>query len=209
MTLKSVKYFVSLLLLFLYAYNLHGQESVTNTSNHLRFYSNQSNAVSLLPVSIGVAAFLYLVNPILIYESKKVYAGITKEFSVGWGKFGEHRTAFEYSFILGGQIRHFLRFSYKYDFLLNNKIEPSHTLQSTSVLSIGAGYFNDFNGGGLFPELTYGYSIRNHRLLFYPHIKIRHTFMLSKDKPDITDISAGIIIGIANPFLDVDIRRKY
>jgi hypothetical protein len=33
--------------------------------------------------------------------------------------------------------------------------------------------------------------------------------MLRKDKPDITDISFGLIIGIANPFIDVDIRRKY
>jgi len=61
----------------------------------------------------------------------------------------------------------------------------------------------------VFPELTYGFSLRNDKLLFYPHIKIRHTFMLSKAKPDITDISFGLIIGFANPFIDVNIRRKY
>jgi hypothetical protein len=33
--------------------------------------------------------------------------------------------------------------------------------------------------------------------------------MLTKDKSDITDISFGIILGIANPFIDVDIKRKY
>jgi hypothetical protein len=138
-----------------------------------------------------------------------VYAGLTKEFSIGWGKLGEHRTAFEYSMIFGGNIRHYIRFSYKYDFLLTPGIEPSHMLQGTSVFSAGAGYFTDFSGAGVFPELTYGYSIRNHKLLFYPHIKLRHTFMFNKDKADITDVSFGIILGIANPFIDVDIKRKY
>jgi hypothetical protein len=172
-------------------------------------YLNYQNSSTFLPISIGVLTVLYLINPVLIIEDKKLYAGFTKEFSVGWGKFGEHRTSFEYSLIISGAIRHFIRFSYKYDFLLNKDIQPSHILQGTSVVSIGGGYFNDFSGGGLFPELTYGYSIRNHKLLIYPHLKIRHTFMLKKDKPNIMDLSFGIIIGIANPFIDVDIRRKY
>ena len=165
---------------------------------------------SVLPLSIGVLTAVYLINPIFIYTDKKVYLGLTKEFSVGWGKLGEHRTAFEYSMIFAGSIRHYGRLSYKYDFLLAPGIQPSHMLQGTSVLSLGGGYFTDFKGkGGVFPELTYGYSIRNHKLLFFPHVKIRHTFMLKKDNPDITDISFGIMLGIANPFIDVDIRRKY
>jgi len=163
----------------------------------------------VLPISIGVLTAVYLLNPVVEYTSKKVYAGLTKEFSIGWGKLGEHRTSAEYSLIFGGNIRHYLRFSYKYDFLLAPGIEPSHMLQGTSVISAGAGYFTDFNGEGIFPELTYGYSIRNHKLLFYPHVKLRHTFMITKDKPDITDFSFGIILGIANPFIDVNIRRRY
>ncbi len=172
-------------------------------------YKKNKSTSSVLPISIGVLSAVYLLNPIAEYTDKKVYAGLTKEVSVGWGKLGEHRTAFEYSMIFGGNIRHYLRFSYKYDFLLANNIQPSHMLQGTSVFSVGGGYFTDFNGKGVFPELTYGYSIRNHKLLFYPHIKLRHTFMLTKDKSDITDISFGIILGIANPFIDVDIKRKY
>jgi hypothetical protein len=165
---------------------------------------------SVLPISIGVLTAVYLINPIFIYMDKKVYLGLTKEFSVGWGKLGEHRTSFEYSMIFAGNIRHYGRLSYKYDFLLTPGIQPSHMLQGTSVLSIGGGYFTDFKGkGGVFPELTYGYSIRNHKLLFFPHVKLRHTFMLKKDNPDITDISFGIMLGIANPFIDVNIRRKY
>lgn len=168
-----------------------------------------SKTASVLPISIGVLTAVYLLNPLVEYVDRKVYAGLTKEISVGFGKFGEHRTAVEYSMVFGGNIRHYLRFSYKYDILLKPGIEPSHMLQGTPVFSVGAGYFTDFKGKGIFPELTYGYSIRNHKFLFYPHIKLRHTFMLTKDKADITDFSFGVMLGIANPFIDVDIRRKY
>lgn len=180
-----------------------------NFDNANCFYNKESKSSSVLPISIGVLTAVYLLNPVVEYTSKKVYAGLTKEFSIGWGKLGEHRTSAEYSMIFGGNIRNYLRFSYKYDFLLAPGIEPSHMLQGTSVISTGAGYFTDFNGEGIFPELTYGYSIRNHKLLFYPHVKLRHTFMITKDKPDITDLSFGIILGIANPFIDINIRRKY
>jgi hypothetical protein len=171
--------------------------------------NSTTSATSFTTVSIGLGAFLYLINPILLYENKRIYAGITKELSVGFGKLGENRFAFEYSFIFAGNISHHIRLSYKYDFLLAENIEPSHTLQSTSVLSLGAGYFTNFNKQGFFPELTYGYSLRNHKILIYPHIKIRHTFMFRKQDSDITDISFGIIFGFANPFTDVNIKKHY
>jgi hypothetical protein len=167
-------------------------------------------SASVLPISIGVLTAVYLLNPIAEYTDKKFYLGITKELSVGWGKLGEYRMAFEYSMIFAGNIKHYVRLSGKYDILLADGIQPSHMLQGTGVVSAGGGYFTDFQGlGGIFPELTYGYSIRNHKLLFYPHVKIRHTFMFNKDRSDITDISFGIILGIANPFIDVDIKRRY
>lgn len=171
--------------------------------------SKNKTSSSVLPISIGVLVAIYLLNPLVEYTNKKIYAGFTKEISIGWGKMGEHRTAIEYSIVFGGNLRHYLRFSYKYDFLLSPGIQPSHMLQGTGVVSFGGGYFTDFYGSGAFPEITYGYSIRNHKFLFYPHVKLRHTFMFSKDKPDITDFSFGIILGIANPFIDVDIQRKY
>ena len=179
----------------------------TSASHKLPELSRKTSTV--LPISIGVLTAIYLLNPMVEYTDRKVYAGLTKEISVGFGKLGEHRTAFEYSMVFGGNIRHYIRLSYKYDILLSEGIEPSHMLQGTSVVSIGGGYFTDFKGKGIFPELTYGYSIRNHKLLFYPHVKLRYTYMLTKDKPSITDISFGVILGIANPFLNVDIRRKY
>lgn len=168
-----------------------------------------SPAISYTALSIGIGTFIYLINPVLLYDDKKLYAGITKELSVGFGKFGEHRVAFEYSFVLTGNISHHTRLSYKYDILLKDNLKPSHTLQTTSVVSVGAGLFTNFSKQGIFPELTYGYSFRNHRLLIYPHIKIRHTFMFRKQDTDITDISFGIILGYANPFIDVDIKRQY
>ena len=179
--------------------------------NHLNYlkYHLESTSSSFLPVSILAGSIFYLINPEIMYESRKLYAGITKELSIGFGKLGEHRLAFEYSLILGGNIRNHLRFSYKYDILLKKDIQPSHMIQGTGVISLGAGYFTDFSGKGIFPEITYGYSLRNHKLLIYPHIKLRHTFMFGKEYPDKTDFSFGIIFGIANPFIDVNIRREY
>lgn len=196
--------------------------SYSQTSNTLRHYNNEKSlrlkniktetyrkGATVLPISIGVLAAVYIINPVLELSERKLYLGLTKEFSIGWGKLGEHRTSAEYTIIFSGNVRHKLRFSYKYDFLLKPGIQPSHMFQGTSVISAGAGYYTDFQSFGFFPELTYGYSIRNHKLLFFPHIKIRHTFMKDKEKPDITDLSFGIILGIANPFIDLDIRRKY
>lgn len=168
-----------------------------------------ASSVSFTTLSIGAGSFLYLLNPIVLYENKRIYAGLTKELSVGFGKLGINRFAVEYSFIFAGNISHHLRFSYKYDLLLKKKIEPSHTLQGTGVLSPGAGYFTNFDKQGFFPELTFGYSLRNHRILIYPHIKIRHTFMFKKQDSDITDISFGVIFGFSNPFMDVKIKRRH
>ena len=161
-----------------------------------------------LPLAIGILSIFYFVNPIILYEDEKVSAGLTKEISLGFGDFGEYRAGFEYSLIFRGYQKSHIRLSFKYDNLLDN-IEPSNMLQGTSVLSIGGGYFTDFNGHGFFPEISYGYSIRNDKLLFYPHIKARYTVMTEKNKSNITDVSFGILIGFANPFIDLKIRRKY
>jgi hypothetical protein len=206
--MKSIIIILVLLLPFRYIYS---QSNIVE--NRSIMLQNEGGKITsggpFTTASIGVGAFLYLINPILLYEDKKIYAGITKELSVGFGKFGEHRAAFEYSFVFTGNISHHIRFSYKYDLLLKSKIEPSHVLQGTAVVSLGAGYFTNFTKHGAFPELTFGYSLRNHKLLIYPHVKIRHTFMFNKGDGGITDLSFGIILGIANPFIDVKIKREY
>ncbi len=204
-----MKNLIKIFFLLLIFSNVYSQTDFSKLS----YIQNNDYAVKPAPpftkVSIGIVSILYLINPIVLYEDNKIYAGLTKELSVGFGKLGQHRTAFEYSFVFTGHISHHIRFSYKYDLLMKDKIEPSHMLQGTGVFSIGGGYFTNFDKQGAFPELTYGYSLRNHKLLIFPHVKIRHTFMFRKDDSDITDISFGIILGLANPFIDVKIKREY
>jgi|WetSurMetagenome_2_1015567.scaffolds.fasta_scaffold09400_4 hypothetical protein len=162
-----------------------------------------------IPVSLGVASFFYLLNPIILYENDKIALGITKEISVGFGDFGEHRFAFEYSYIFRQNFSQHFRLSYKYDFFLTSGVKPSNMLQGAGVVTLGAGYFNGITYHGYFPEITYGYSIRNHKLLIYPHMKLRYTYILEEGKSNITDFSFGIIVGFANPFFDKKIRRYY
>lgn len=160
---------------------------------------------STLPIALGAATFFYLLNPILLFENDKISGGVSKEVSLGFGYFGEHRFSFEYSYLFRANQSSHVRLGYKYDILLKSGIKPSNFLQGTPVLSLGAGYFNDFTYHGYFPELSYGYSIRNDKLLFYPNIKLRYTYV--DNGSDIYDISAGIIIGFANPFIDLKIRN--
>jgi hypothetical protein len=162
-----------------------------------------------VPVSIGVATFFYILNPIVLYENDKIALGVTKEISVGFGNFGEHRFAFEYSYIFRENYSSHFRLSYKYDYFLTSGLLPSHTLQGTGVVTFGAGFFNGITYHGIFPEITYGYSLRNHKLLIYPHTKLRFTYIFEKGKSNITDFSFGVIIGFANPFIDKKIRRYY
>lgn len=173
--------------------------------------SDPESSPSVLPVVYGVAGFLYLFNPIVLLENDKIVAGITKEISIGFGDFGENRIAFEYSFLFRQTAKSHYRISVKHDFLLDKDIKPSNLLQAVSVVSIGAGYFTDLSYSGVFPEVSYGFSIRNNKLLLYPHIKLRYTFIFSGDtgKSDILDLSLGFMIGFANPFIDTKIRRKY
>jgi hypothetical protein len=186
---------------------INAQELNNNFSSIEKHSFKKASSSPFLPVSIGIGAILYLINPIVLYENKRIYAGITKEISIGFGNFGEHRVAAEYSLIFAGNLSHHLRFSYKYDILQKPGIMPSNMLQGTPVISVGAGYFTNFDKNGIFPELSYGYSLRNSKVLFYPHIKIRYTFMFKKDAANIADISFGLMIGFANPFTDLKIRR--
>lgn len=208
MVFKYKKNVFLLCIIFLLCSHSYAQFKNQNHLEYLNYYHKESVTSSFLPISIIASSIFYLINPEIMLENRKLYAGITKEFSIGFGKLGEHRIAAEYSLVLGGNIRNHLRFSYKYDILLKKGIQPSHMIQGTGVVSIGAGYFTDFGSKGIFPEITYGYSLRNHKLLIYPHIKIRHTFIFEKDKHDNTDFSFGIIFGIANPFIDVNITRE-
>ncbi len=132
---------------------------------------------------------------------------MTKEVSVGFGYFGQNRLSLEYSYIFVNDLKNRIFAGYEHDILLKTGLKPSHILQGTPVISLGAGYFTNFTNSGYFGETSYGYSIRNDKILIYPSVKARFTYV--PDGSDILDFSAGIIIGIANPFIDLKIRRKY
>jgi hypothetical protein len=161
---------------------------------------------STLPIGIGVASFLYLLNPIVLFQNDRIGGGLTKEISLGFGYFGEHRLAAEYSYIFREGSSSHLRIGYKYDILLKDKLTPSNLLQGTSVVSLGASYFYDFEYHGVSPEISYGYSIRNDKLLIYPNLKLRYTYI--PEGANMIDFSLGFMIGFANPFIDLKIRKK-
>ena len=136
-------------------------------------------------VSFGeVALILFPVNPILLIENEKFYVGITKEISFGAFPYG--RIAAEYSLIFRDTRLNHLRFSYNYDFALEARD------LGAVLLSLGGGYFTDFNKEGYFPQVSFG-------LLFpvmenvaaNPYLKLRHTFMTDANESDISDLSLG------------------
>lgn len=174
--------------------------------SNFKFRDKGESSASTLPLALGVVSFLYLFNPIVLLENDKIAGGLTKELSVGFGKFGEYRTTFEYSFLFRADLKSHLRAGLKYDILLKENIKPSNYLQGTPVISVGADYFTDLSHSGVSPEISYGYSIRNNKLLFYPSVKIRYTYVPKGS--NIIDFSLGIVLGIANPFIDTKIRSE-
>jgi hypothetical protein len=183
-------------------------DSIDTTPEDTNYTLPRHGSNPTIPVALGVAGFFYLLNPIILFENDKIALGVTKEFSVGFGNFGENRISFEYSLIFReAQTSHF-RIGYKRDFILAD-ILPSNFLQTTGVFTIGGGAFNDLDGWGIFPEAAYGFSFRNDKLLIYPHVKGRFTYAFRGEKSNIWDFSFGIMIGIANPFTDLKIRRYW
>jgi hypothetical protein len=162
---------------------------------------------STLPLALGLVIFLYLLNPILVFDDGAT-VGLTKELSLGFGALGEYRLGAEYTFLFRENNKSQLRFSANYDYLTSD-LEPSNMLQTSGVLSIGGGYFTDFDSHGFFPQIAYGFSIRNDKLLFFPHVKARYTFVNGAERNNLIDFSFGIILGFANPFIDLKIRKEY
>lgn len=144
-------------------------------------------------IRLGALIVICVLNPIILLENNKFYVGTTREFTVGFSAYSTFRLSAEYSFLFRDFDRHHLRLSAKYDFALNRS--KGEFISDQTVISAGAGYFIDGSGKGIFPEITAGFKI-GEQLLFFPYIKLRHTFMLTKNKPDNTDLSLGAIIGI-------------
>lgn len=132
----------------------------------------------------SAALALFPINPLLMIEGGKFYAGITKEVSLGFFPYG--RVAGEYSLIFRSTKVNHLRFSYNYDIGLETRD------LGALLMSFGGGYFTDFDKEGFFPQASVSllFPIAEN-IASNPYIKIRHTFMTSEEKDDITDLSFG------------------
>lgn len=169
--------------------------------------SASSGSVSDDPDGSYVLGFMaYLINPVLSIEDGKATWGWTKEVSLGFGRLGEYRTSVEYTYSDREHLKNIIRAGLKHDILLKTRINPADDPVSTTVFTIGGGYYTDFEHSGYFPELSYGYSMRNNKFLMYPSVKLRYTFV--KEAPDILDFSFGLVIGFSNPFIHYEHKKK-
>ncbi len=178
-------------------------------STDTTFHRFRTRPTPVPAFTIIAASFFYILNPVIIYEDNKIGLGITKQFSIGLGYFGEDRFTLEYSKIFRENNSNIIRIGYTSDKLLRDNLYPSNLLQGTSVISRGIAYYTDFSHNGICLETGYGYSIRNHKLLIFLHLKLRYTHIFEIDKSDVVDFSFGITVGIANPFREMKIRRYY
>lgn len=158
---------------------------------------NKPNSDDDLLIAFNAFVLAIAINPVLVYENKKFYFGLTREVTLGFGKIAQYRLSAEYSFIFRPNMNHNIRISAKYDLL--SRLSKSTWFPSRDAFSIGTGFFWDAGGNGIFPEITAGYRFDESDIIIYPYAKLRHTFMLTKNKPDITDLSLGMILGF-KPF---------
>jgi len=91
MDMKSIMYrIIAIFMLFSTAssgsqVNLQQNFSLTelklkNSEKEIKHPDISRKTSSVLPISIGVLTAIYLLNPMVEYTDKKVFAGLTKEF---------------------------------------------------------------------------------------------------------------------------------
>lgn len=195
-----MKNLVLLILILLVSLTVFPQDKYNDVKLRLNNYESKSGINDPLfrkinvgnSFRLGTLILVSVLNPIVVYENKKIYIGTTRELTLGFGKYTRYRVSIEYSFIFRSFLKHHFRASAKYDIQLGRS--RGKRLIEQTVISIGAGYFIDKEGSGIFPEVSIGFKL-GELLLIYPHIKLRHTFMLQKTKPDITDFSIGAALG--------------
>lgn len=164
-------------------------ENDFNTNNLKLTLKNSKSEIT--PQFIGLIIICAL-NPIVLYENKKVYFGTTRELTVGFGKYTRFRISVEYSYLLRDFLKHHFRISAKYDFQLSKS--KGEYFPDQLIFSAGAGYFLDEGGSGIFPELSVGYKI-GEGLLVIPYVKLRYTYMFKNEKSNNADFSFGAILG--------------
>jgi len=141
-----------------------------------------------LPLPVLLAIPLFFINPILVFEDKKIFWGLTREISFSTFPYG--RFSFEYSFLFRTFNKHHLRLSYNYDFINQPGQEWIF-----AVLSPGAGYFTDTKNKGVFGQMAFGAFIPTPVCMINLYLKYRYTYTFDKNKSDVHDISldTGII----------------
>lgn len=145
----------------------------------------------------------YIISPVLYSDennsgSKKLFIGITREFTLGFGKGDNFRISYEPSLIFRGEKRFQNRISAKYDLIIG---EGNSFMPYRLAVTIGAGYLNDGRNSFIFPEACFGAkfgNVGNTHLILYPSIKFRYNFITDKTKGNNTlDFSLGGAIGYA------------
>lgn len=129
--------------------------------------------------------FLSFINPILVFEDKKIFWGLTKEISKSFYPYG--RLSFEYSFLFRTFNKNHFRFSYNYDHVFENR---SDFLIFT--VSPGAGYFTDTENNGAFVQGSGGLFFPTPVFMGHLYMKYRFTKIFDKNKSDIHDLSLGL-----------------
>jgi hypothetical protein len=184
-------------ILLLFGNNIYPQSlSIPNLSLKNNY---PHKSMSEVDEATFIAAFIIMVaTPTVIYENKKVYFGLSRELSLLLGKKGELRMSADYTFVFRRDLKHQFRVILKYDIL--SKLSRGDWFDDRSFFSFGTGYFIDADGSGIPAEISAGFRIgEDSHFYLYPYIKLRHTFMTKKEKPDNTDFSLGLAIGF-KPF---------
>jgi hypothetical protein len=137
-----------------------------------------------LPIPVLLAIPFFFINPVLVFEDKKIFWGLTKEISFSTFPYG--RFSFEYSFLFRTFNKHHFRLSYNYDF-----IQQPGKEWFMFAISPGAGYFTDTKNKGVFGQLAFGVFVPAPFFIIDFYLKYRYTNTLDKIKSDIHDISLG------------------
>ena len=148
---------------------------------------NSVNYAGRHPTGFIVAAFLP--SPTMLIEDKKVRFGLSKELSLAFGSYAEHRFAFEYTYVFRDYNNSQLRVSYNYDLF------PGYFFTFT----VGGGYFNDLKAQGYFPQLSAAIIGSGGNFIFNIYAKARYTYVVPSNRTNIFDLSFGVGLGLA-PF---------
>lgn len=163
-----------------------GNSGIMYGANSTGFHGTSTSGLSPAIYTAGI--IFIVVNPMAVFENKKIYFGLTKEVSLGKYPYG--RFAFEYTYVFRAERNSQIRLSYNLDYF----IETGNFY--AFFLSGGVGYFTDTKYSGVFPQVSFGallpIPIANITSGLYPYIKARHTFVKGTENSNITDISLGV-----------------